>query len=72
MPQPLWGCFGGAWRGTCLEVILEGSRLRGGFGLNIDEGIPLTDGAEYTFEFSMLDAEGQPMTVTKTARWSAS
>ena len=42
------------------------------FGLNIDEGIPLTDGAEYTFEFSMLDAEGQPVTVTKTARWSAS
>ena len=42
------------------------------FGLNIDEGTPLTDGAEYTFEFSMLDAEGQPVTVTKTARWSAS
>ena len=42
------------------------------FGLNIDEGTPLTDGAEYTFEFSMLDAEGRPVTVTKTARWSAS
>lgn len=42
------------------------------FGLNIDEGTPLTDGEEYTFEFSMLDAEGQPVTVTKTARWSAS
>ena len=41
------------------------------FGLNIDEGTPLTDGAEYTFEFSMLDAEGQPVTVTKTARWQA-
>ena len=41
------------------------------FGLNIDEGTPLTDGEEYTFEFAMLDAEGQPVTVTKTARWSA-
>ena len=39
------------------------------FGLIIDEGLPLTDGEEYTFEFSMLDAEGQPVTVTKTARW---
>ena len=39
------------------------------FGLNIDEGTPLTDGEEYTFEFSMLGAEGTPVTVTKTARW---
>ena len=43
-----------------------------GFALNIDEGTPLTDGEQYTFEFSMLDAEGEPVTVTQTARWSAS
>ena len=24
---------------------------------------------DYTFEFEMLDAEGQPVTVTQTARW---
>ena len=42
------------------------------FALNIDEGTPLTDGEEYTFEFSMLDAEGEPVTVTQTARWNAS
>ena len=43
-----------------------------GFALNIDEGTPLTDGEEYTFEFSMLDAEGEPVMVTQTARWRAS
>ena len=43
-----------------------------GFALNIDEGTPLTDGEEYTFEFSMLDSEGEPVTVTQTARWHAS
>ena len=43
-----------------------------GFSLNIDEGTPLTDGEEYTFEFSMLDAEGEPVMVTHTARWRAS
>ena len=42
------------------------------FALNIDEGTPLTDGEEYTFEFSMLDAEGEPVMVTQTARWRAS
>ena len=41
------------------------------FGLIIDEGLPLTDGEEYTFEFSMLDAEGQPVTVSQSARWRA-
>ncbi|MBR1587545.1 MAG: hypothetical protein IJ658_04380 [Kiritimatiellae bacterium] len=43
-----------------------------GFALNIDEGTSLTDGEEYTFEFEMVDADGQPVTVTKTARWRAS
>ena len=42
------------------------------FALNIDEGSPMMDGEEYTFEFEMLDAEGVPVTVTKTARWRAS
>lgn len=42
------------------------------FGLNIDEGTPLIDGEPYTFEFSMLDADGQPVTVTQSARWRAS
>ncbi len=42
------------------------------FALNIDEGSPMTDGEEYTFEFEMLDAEGVPVTVTHTARWDAS
>ena len=58
----------GAMISDDLEVPFSPTR----FGLNIDEGTPLTDGEEYTFEFSMLDAAGQPVTVTKTARWNAS
>ena len=42
-----------------------------GFSLNIDEGTPLTDGEEYTFEFAMVDSAGQPVTVTHTARWQS-
>ena len=42
------------------------------FALNLDEGQPLTDGEEYTFEFDMVDADGQPVTVTSKARWQAS
>ena len=42
------------------------------FALSIDEGQPLTDGASYTFTFDMLDADGQPVTVTHAARWRAS
>ena len=42
-----------------------------GFSLNIDEGTPLTDGEEYTFEFEMVDSAGQPVTVTHTARWQS-
>jgi len=41
------------------------------FSLNIDEGTPLTDGEEYTFEFAMVDSAGQPVTVTHTARWQS-
>ena len=41
------------------------------FGLTIDAGTPFTEGAEYTFEFSMLDADDQPVTVTQTARYVA-
>ena len=41
------------------------------FSLNIDEGTPLTDGEEYTFEFEMVDSAGQPVTVTHTARWQS-
>ena len=41
------------------------------FALNIDEATPLTDGAEYVFEFEMLDADGEPVTVTQTARWTS-
>ena len=41
------------------------------FSLNIDEGTPLTDGEEYIFEFEMLDADGELVTVTQTARWVA-
>ena len=40
------------------------------FGLEIEAD--LTDGAEYTFAFDMVDADGQPATVTKTARFAAS
>ena len=42
------------------------------FALSIDEGQPLTDGEEYTFEFDMVDADNQPVTVTHVARWRAS
>ena len=42
-----------------------------GFALNIDEGTPLTDCEEYTFEFEMVDSAGQPVTVTHTARWQS-
>ena len=41
------------------------------FGLTIDAGSPFTEGAEYVFEFSMLDASGQPVTVSQTARYVA-
>ena len=41
------------------------------FALNLDEGQPLTDGEEYTFEFAMVDSAGQPVTVTHTARWQS-
>ena len=41
------------------------------FALSIDEGQPLTDGEEYTFEFEMVDSAGQPVTVTHTARWQS-
>ena len=27
--RPLWGCFWGAWRGTCLEVIAGGDGIQG-------------------------------------------
>lgn len=43
-----------------------------GFALNIDEGNPFADGETYVFVFSMLDADGEPVTVTQTARWQAS
>jgi hypothetical protein len=42
-----------------------------GFSLNIDEGTPLTDSEEYTFEFAMVDSAGQPVTVTHTARYQS-
>jgi len=42
------------------------------FALNLDEGQPLTDGEEYTFEFDMVDADNRPVTVTSKARWQAS
>ena len=29
----------------------------------------LADGADYTWEFAMVDSQGNPVTVTKTARW---
>ena len=41
------------------------------FALNLDEGQPLTDGEEYTFEFDMVNADNQPVTVTSKARWQA-
>ena len=58
----------GAMISDDLEVPFSPTR----FGLNIDEGNPLTDGEEYTFEFEMLDADNQPVTVTSKARWQAS
>ena len=39
------------------------------FGLTIDAGTPFTEGAEYVFAFAMLDADGEPVTVTQTARY---
>ena len=41
------------------------------FALSIDEGQPLADGQEYTFEFDMVDGDGQPVTVTAKARWQS-
>ena len=40
------------------------SRHRDGLRAQHRRGPPLTDGEEYTFEFAMVDAEGQPVTVT--------
>ena len=42
------------------------------FALTLDEGQPLTDGEEYTFEFEMVDGDNRPVTVTSKARWQAS
>ena len=36
------------------------------FGLSLDPGAEMEDGATYTFEFAMLDASGSPCTVTAT------
>ena len=58
----------GAMISDDLEVPFSPTR----FGLNIDEGNPLTDGEEYVFEFHMLDADNRPVTVTSKARWQAS
>ena len=38
---------------------------------DIDEGQPLADGQEYTFEFDTVDGDGQPVTVTAKARWQS-
>jgi hypothetical protein len=40
------------------------------FALSISVDEEMTPGAEYTFEFAMIDEEGTPVTVTKTARWA--
>ena len=39
------------------------------FGLTIDAGTPFTEGETYRFVFSMVDADGEPVTVTQTARY---
>ena len=41
------------------------------FGLIISPGEELTPGAAYTFSFEMLDADGEPVTVSHSARWRA-
>ena len=41
------------------------------FALSISVGQEMTPGAEYTFEFAMLDEDGEPVTVTQTARWTS-
>ena len=60
---------GGEDMGAMISTDEDVPRSETSFGLIIDEANPLTVGAEYTFEFEMLDAEGTPVTVTKTARW---
>ena len=41
------------------------------FALSISVGQEMTPGATYTFEFTMIDEDGEPVTVTQTARWRA-
>ena len=41
------------------------------FALSISVGQEMTPSAEYTFEFAMLDEDGEPVTVTQTARWQS-
>ena len=68
-PQRNPGYFGrdaGATVSTDAEVLVTDSR----FGLVVEGD--LADGAEYVFAFDMLDAAGNPVTVTKAARFSAS
>ena len=57
----------GAMISTDESIPVTGER----FGIMIDAGTPFTEGAEYVFEFEMLDADGQPVTVTKTATYVA-
>ena len=53
------------------DTTLLGIRNETAFALAVDEGNPLTDGEEYAFEFEMLDADDEPVTVTHTARGQA-
>lgn len=39
------------------------------FALSISVGQEMTPGAEYVFAFAMLDEDGEPVTVTQTARY---
>ena len=61
--------------GTDMEAMISDDtsvpRSETRFAIAIDEGTPFTDGEEYTFEFEMLDADDDPVTVTHTARWQA-
>ena len=48
----------------------EGTASETEFGVIVaDNEGSLADGADYTWEFAMVDAENNPVTVTHTARW---
>ena len=57
---------------TGVELTDQGTASETEFRVNVlDNEGTLADGADYTWEFAMVDSQGNPVTVTQTASWVA-